>query len=231
MTGCYIKVFTETNRKDLLFYVYNRSMPKEILLDRRTFEALAIDTRVDILKSLKQRNKTASELSKELELAVSTVSEHLDKMKEAGLIERKQDHHKWVYYKLTEKGLNIVAPRNTSVFVFALSISLFMIVMGFYWFNYTGNIAYSSNYLVSGGSALGGQGKDLSGTPMYTTAEIGAGGAPAAQPNYTNQTTPASIAVPTTYGEVLPWLYDFSLVFIILGAALFFGVLYWRAKK
>lgn len=115
-------------------------MPKEIVLDKKTFEALAIDTRVNILKSLKKRNKTASELSKELKLAVSTVSEHLDKMKKAGLIKRKEDHRKWVYYQLTEKGEGIVSPidRN-SVFVLALSLSLLMLVLGFYWLNSMGS--------------------------------------------------------------------------------------------
>lgn len=131
-------------------------MPKEIILDKKTFEALAIDTRVDILKSLKKRNKTASELSKELKLAVSTVSEHLDKMKKANLIKRKEDHRKWVYYQLTEKGKSIVSPTDkTSVFIMALSISLLMIVLGFYWLSSmgagTGSMRFGGTNATPGG--------------------------------------------------------------------------------
>lgn len=126
-------------------------MPKEIVLDKKTFEALAIDTRVNILKSLKKRNKTASELSKEHKLAVSTVSEHLNKMRKAGLIKRKEDHRKWVYYQLTEKGRSIVSPTDrTSVFVLALSLSLLMIVLGFHWLSSMGAAGMGENETLAG---------------------------------------------------------------------------------
>lgn len=109
----------------------------EITLDKKTFEALAIDSRVKIMKSLKQRRKTQSELAKELGIAASTVSEHLDKMGDAGLIIRKNQGKKWVYYELTEKGATIVSPVKTSVFVFALSVSLILMFSGLF-------LAYSS---------------------------------------------------------------------------------------
>lgn len=103
----------------------------EIVLDKKTFEALAMESRIRILKALKERRKTQSELSKELALAPSTVSEHLEKMLEAGLIARKKDHHKWIYYELTEKGDHILSPTRASVFVFALSLTLFIIFLGY----------------------------------------------------------------------------------------------------
>ncbi|MEM0372254.1 MAG: winged helix-turn-helix domain-containing protein [archaeon] len=110
----------------------------EITLDKKTFEALAIDTRVKILKSLRQRRKTQSELAKELGVATSTVSEHLEKMGDAGLITRKNQGKKWVYYELTEKGAAIVSPgAKTPVFVFALSVSLILLFAGMF-------LAYSS---------------------------------------------------------------------------------------
>jgi DNA-binding transcriptional ArsR family regulator len=43
-------------------------------IDRKTLKALAADTRLDILKSLSKRRKMPSELSKELDLATSTVT-------------------------------------------------------------------------------------------------------------------------------------------------------------
>lgn len=109
---------------------------RELILDRKTFEALAMDTRVNILKALKERRKTQSELSKELSLAPSTVSEHLDKMMQAELVIKNKDHRKWIYYALTEKGENILSPQKTSVFVFALSVSL-LIVAGFMLFYFS----------------------------------------------------------------------------------------------
>ena len=109
----------------------------EIVLDKKTFGALAIDTRVNIMKALKERRKTQSELSKELALAQSTISEHLEKMLDAGLIARKQDHHKWIYYELTVKGLQIISPQRTSVFVFALSLILFVAAFGYMFLNST----------------------------------------------------------------------------------------------
>ena len=104
----------------------------EVTLDRKTFEALAIDSRVNILKSLKQRRKTQAELSKEMKLAASTISEHLDKMLNAELIRREEQGKKWIYYALTEKGRSIVEPRQSSVFVFSLGISLILIFAGMF---------------------------------------------------------------------------------------------------
>lgn len=105
-------------------------MPSEIVLDKKTFGALAIDTRVKVLKSLVQRRKMQSELANELGLAPSTVSEHLERMVDADLIRRRDEGHKWIYYELTEKGKQIVSPERTGVFVFALSVSLFVAVIG-----------------------------------------------------------------------------------------------------
>lgn len=100
------------------------------MLDRKTFEALAIDSRVSIMKALLARRKTQSELSKELGLAVSTVSEHLHKMNAAGLVVPVKWGKKWVYYQLTPKGTQILAPKMNAAFVFVLAVSLFMIVLG-----------------------------------------------------------------------------------------------------
>lgn len=105
-------------------------MPDEIRLDKKTFEALAMDSRVKILKALKERRKTQSELSKELKLAVSTVSQHLDKLVDANLVKRKNQGKKWVYYELTTTAGGILSPSARGVFVFALSVSLLLIVLG-----------------------------------------------------------------------------------------------------
>ena len=83
----------------------SKSMEEEkVVLDRKSFEALAVDTRVKILKSLKERRKTLSEIAKEQGMSVSGIKEHLETLEHVGLIEKKDDGHKWKYYELTKKG-------------------------------------------------------------------------------------------------------------------------------
>jgi predicted transcriptional regulator len=98
-----------------------------IVLDRKSFEALAVDSRVKILKSLKERRKTLSELAKEQNMSVSGVKEHLETLEKVGLIEKIDDGHKWKYYELTKKGRDIVAPKELRVWIL-LSISTLALV-------------------------------------------------------------------------------------------------------
>ncbi|HSB46434.1 MAG TPA: winged helix-turn-helix domain-containing protein [Candidatus Bilamarchaeum sp.] len=100
---------------------------EKIVLDRKSFEALAVDSRVKILKSLKQRRKTLSELAKEQGMSVSGVKEHLETLEKVGLIEKMDDGHKWKYYELTKKGQDIVAPKELRVWIL-LSISTIALV-------------------------------------------------------------------------------------------------------
>ncbi|MFH1474168.1 MAG: winged helix-turn-helix domain-containing protein [Candidatus Aenigmatarchaeota archaeon] len=97
-------------------------------IDRKTLKALAADTRLDILKSLGKRRKTPSELSKELHLATSTVTEHLEKLEKADLIKREETGHKWIYYSLSRNGENLVKPKYPVQFVFMLSITIIVII-------------------------------------------------------------------------------------------------------
>lgn len=82
----------------------------KIVLDRKAFGALAVDSRVKILKALKERRKMLTELSDEMKLSASSTKEHLDTLVDAGLISRIDDGHKWKYYELTRKGSEIVTP-------------------------------------------------------------------------------------------------------------------------
>jgi len=84
----------------------------KITLDRDTFKALASDTRLDILKALDERQKTVTELARELDLDKSTVFEHLEKLAtpNVGLIQKLEDERKWVYWQLTWKGRRLLHP-------------------------------------------------------------------------------------------------------------------------
>jgi DNA-binding transcriptional ArsR family regulator len=101
---------------------------EKVVLDRKSFEALAVETRVRILKSLKQRRKTLSEISAEMKMSVSGVKEHLETLEGAGLIKKMDDGHKWKYYELTKKGSELVAPKELRVWV-VLSMAMIGLVI------------------------------------------------------------------------------------------------------
>ena len=101
---------------------------EKITLDRKTFKTLASDTRINILKSLDQRRKTLSELSKQFSMSVSTVSEHLGNLSSADLVVQKDEGHKWKYYELTRKGKGVLYPETKKIWVI-LAISVIGIFM------------------------------------------------------------------------------------------------------
>jgi len=92
-------------------------MDESIRLDRKSFEALAGQTRVKILKSLLRRRKTLTELSHELGLSPSTTKEHLDVLVDSELAQQVDEGRKWKYYELTRRGMSIVRPHELKVFI------------------------------------------------------------------------------------------------------------------
>ena len=92
----------------------------KITLDRDVFKALASDTRLDILKALDVRQKTVTELARELDLNKATVFEHLEKLAQVGLIQKLEDDRKWVYWQLTWTGRRLLHPEKMT---FAILLS------------------------------------------------------------------------------------------------------------
>lgn len=86
-----------------------------ITLDREVFKALASDTRLDILKALDERQKTVTELARELSLNKATVFEHLEKLAVVGLIQKLEDDRKWVYWQLSWKGRRLLHPEKITL--------------------------------------------------------------------------------------------------------------------
>jgi DNA-binding transcriptional ArsR family regulator len=95
----------------------------KITLNRETFKVLASETRVGILKNLDDKQMTVSDLARAMEMNKATLFEHLEKMITAGLIKKKEDERKWVYYHITWKGKNILHPERTKIMI-ALGISI-----------------------------------------------------------------------------------------------------------
>jgi len=92
-------------------------MSDKITLDRETFKVLAADTRVDILKMLGEHKLTLTDISQKTGMSPSTVKEHLERLVEVGLIEQEDRGMKWKYYRLTNKGRNIISPYEMKVWI------------------------------------------------------------------------------------------------------------------
>lgn len=101
---------------------------EEIKVSKSLLKTLTVDTRTDILKSLGNRPMTASELSRKLNKHVTTISEHLQNLRNSNLVERvERPGRKWVYYRLTKPGKRIFHPRSYRwIFVFAVTFLSFI---------------------------------------------------------------------------------------------------------
>ena len=97
----------------------------KITLDADTFRALASSTRLTVLKSLDERRKTLTELSRDLNLNKATVHEHMALLTAAGLVRKRDDEgRKWIYYELTWTGQRILHPEATTTFNLLLGLSV-----------------------------------------------------------------------------------------------------------
>lgn len=107
-----------------------------IVLDRKAFGALAVDSRVKLLKALRERRKMLTELADELKLSASSTKEHLEMLLKADLVEKFDDGHKWKYYSLTKKGAGIITPdREIKVWVILGMSILGLLASSLFMFN------------------------------------------------------------------------------------------------
>jgi len=104
----------------------------EAILDIDSMKALSCDTRVDVLKLLKKRRMTLSELSKALNKSKPALIKHLDLLTASELIAKEDDGHKWIYYSLTEKGEMVISDKKDEKKPFILLLSsILAIITGF----------------------------------------------------------------------------------------------------
>ncbi len=120
---------------------------EELKISKNLLKTLTVDTRTDILKTLEKRPMTASELSRKLGKHVTTVSEHLNLLKNSDLVERvERPGRKWIYYKLTKPAEKILRPTSYKWSFIFLTIFLSSI-SGWYFLSvnaYPGSALYSS---------------------------------------------------------------------------------------
>ena len=92
-------------------FVYQR----KIVLDQESFKALASDTRIEILKRLDRSQMTVTDLANDLKVNKSAVYKHLSRLLDAGLVKKIEDNRKWVYYKLSMKGMHLMHPERVQI--------------------------------------------------------------------------------------------------------------------
>lgn len=88
---------------------------RKITLDQESFKALASDTRIEILKRLDTSQMTVTDLANDLKVNKSAVYKHLSRLLDAGLVKKLDDKRKWVYYKLSMKGMHLLHPERVQI--------------------------------------------------------------------------------------------------------------------
>jgi len=116
-------------------------MEEKILIDKETLKAIAVDTRLNILKLLLKKKYTLSNLSEILGLGNSTIKEHLDILLKAGLIKKEDTERKWKYYSLSFKGKRLIEPREVKVLFAFIITAIAAVGMAF---------VFAKNFLMKG---------------------------------------------------------------------------------
>lgn len=74
-------------------------MNKDYVIYARIFKAMADENRLRILDELKQKDRNASELLEKMDFGQSTLSHHMQLLKDAGVVESYRNG-KWTIYHL-----------------------------------------------------------------------------------------------------------------------------------
>ncbi len=106
--------------------------PEPIAASQEDLKAITSENRREILRALKQRRKTLSEISKMLDIKPSSAKQHMQILEASGFIRIIDEGRKWKYYELTGKGTNLFSfsERNISVLlVFASSLIALVVAL------------------------------------------------------------------------------------------------------
>jgi len=93
--------------------------------DEEVLKSLVSDTRREILS---EGDRTPSDLSRMLDKSKSTIVEHLEKLINAGLVEKiERPGYKWVFYSLTKKGESYVSKKDQRLVIILSTVFLSII--------------------------------------------------------------------------------------------------------
>lgn len=99
-------------------------------VEEKILKIISSETRRKIIKELSNGSRTPSDLSRILSKNKSTIVEHLDKLVEAGLVEKtEKPGKKWVFYSLSKEGESITSTRPSTKIVIVLSM-IFLCLIG-----------------------------------------------------------------------------------------------------
>jgi len=121
---------------------------EDVTLDRDDIAALSSDARVAILKALDSRPMTVSELADGLDLARSTIHEHLAVLADADLVTH-ENARKWRDYTLTKRARRVLHPGKDHRIIFLLGTSLVAMTAGALLV-----ASFLRGFAVQGGSAV-----------------------------------------------------------------------------
>ncbi len=96
----------------------------QIKITQNEIKALSGDTRIKILKKLKDRKYLQVELAKELNLREPTIKQHIDYLSHAGLLKKLEEGRKWKYIELTTIGRNILSPEGHTITITLSALGL-----------------------------------------------------------------------------------------------------------
>lgn len=115
-------------------------------VDYSTVRALSSPTRIKILNQVMEGESTPTTLSNDLDRTKSTVSSHLDKLVNAGLVEKdSKEGRKRVVYEPTDKAEAIVSGREKKV-KFSITSSALSLLGAVSVFSYKSFIPESASY-------------------------------------------------------------------------------------
>ena len=192
-------------------------------LTLRSFKALSSTTRILMLRELKRRRMTTTELANLLKIHVTTAKEHLQVLNDAELVVMEDDGHKWKYYALTQDGQEIVSPytKEIKIMLFLSFLLIGVGLLGFSPFQFASLSGSSTSMLsedIMMAPAAGG-GAEIA--AIEEAATLRAGEEPmlkAAAP------TAEQVQATPTESESIPYA-DLALIFIgALGAGVAIGM-------
>ncbi len=83
---------------------------EKLVLDQESLKAVTVNTRVQILKILQQKQEILSDIASLLGMSIPTIKEHLEVLEKVGMVNKIEEGRKWKYYDLTEKGKCLLNP-------------------------------------------------------------------------------------------------------------------------
>ena len=105
---------------------------EKISIDKKALFALASETRIEILRKLDEKRMTLTEMAEELGISKPAVKKHITKLEEVGLIRKRDEGRKWIYYELTPKGRQILHPESRTKIILMLFSAIVALIGGLF---------------------------------------------------------------------------------------------------